>query len=87
MDLRPGAAYDALVGAPAQARHGSLRVSPGNVRASFLISKLVGPLKHGEGKLMPLDPDTGAPAKPSPLPPNFIERVLKPWIEAGAGKN
>jgi hypothetical protein len=87
MDLRPPAAYEALVGRPAQARHGALRVAPGNVPASFLVSKLVGPLKHGEGKLMPLDPDTGAPAKPSPLPPDFVERVLKPWIAAGAQNN
>jgi hypothetical protein len=34
---------------------------------SFLLAKLVGPLGDGEGKRMPLDADTGAPLRPSPI--------------------
>jgi hypothetical protein len=87
MDLRPTASYGALVGTPAQARRGTLRVAPGDVRGSFLVAKLIGRLKAGEGKPMPLDPLTGGPARPNPLPPDFVEQVLTPWIAAGAPNN
>jgi len=36
---------------------------------------------------MPLDPDTGVPIVPSPLPSGFIDGVLRPWIAAGAANN
>ncbi len=34
-----------------------------------------------------LDANTGAPILPSPIPPDFIERTLEPWIAAGAPNN
>jgi len=87
MDLRQPRAYAELVNRSAQGRPGWLRVRPGDPNASFLIVKLVGPLQHGEGKRMPLDENTGAPADPSPLPVGFVEQVLTPWIAAGAQDN
>jgi hypothetical protein len=87
MDLRPLAAYAELVNRPAQGRPGWVRVRPGDPNASFLIVKLVGPLQHGEGKRMPLDENTGAPAEPNPLPGDFVDQVLKLWIAAQAPDN
>jgi hypothetical protein len=84
LDLRPDAAYAELVGAPAEARRGWLRVSPGQPDASFLLDKLRGTLGAGEGKPMPIDATTGAPPVESPLPQGYLERVLVPWIRAGA---
>jgi hypothetical protein len=84
LDLRRDHAYAELVGHPSLVRKGALRVKSGDPAASFLVDKLVGTLGPREGKTMPLDPDTGAPIVPSPLPPGFIERTLKPWIAAGA---
>jgi hypothetical protein len=84
LDLRPDAAYAELVGAPAEAREGWLRIAPGKPDASFLLDKLGGRLGHGEGKPMPIDAETGAPIEPSPLPPGYVEKVLVPWISAGA---
>jgi len=41
---------------------------------SFLIDKLVGSLRFGEGKAMPLDPETGAPLETSRCqPPSSTE--------------
>ena len=87
LDLRRDAAYRQLVGAAAEARKGALRVQPGDPAASFLVDKLEGRLRPGEGKAMPIDPQTGAPSSPSPLPPAFVDTVLKRWIEAGAANN
>lgn len=87
LDLRAGAAYAQLVGTAAEARKGSLRVKPGDAAASFLVDKLAGSLRSDEGKTMPLDVESGAPLNPSPLPPDFIEKILKPWIQAGAPNN
>jgi hypothetical protein len=87
LDLRAGAAYGQLVGTTAEARKGVLRVEPGDSAASFLVDKLAGSLRSGEGKPMPLNVETGAPLSPSPLPPDFIEHILKPWIQAGALNN
>jgi hypothetical protein len=84
LDLRPDAAYAQLVGVKAEAREGWLRVAPGNPDASFLLDKLTGRLGAGEGKPMPIDPETGAPLEPSPLPPRYVDGVLVPWIRAGA---
>lgn len=84
LDLRPDAAYAALVNAPAEARAGAWRVLPGSPDASFLVDKLRGPPGRGEGKRMPIDEDTGVTVEPSPLPADYVERVLVPWIAAGA---
>ena len=87
LDLRAAVAFSQLVGAPAEARKGAVRVKPGEPAASFLIDKLAGTLRSGEGKSMPIDVETGVPLSPSPLPPDYLEKVLKPWIEAGAPNN
>lgn len=87
LDLRPPAAWSQLVGHPAEARKGALRVKPHDARASFLIAKLSGQLEPDEGKAMPIDEDTGVPLNPSPLPADYVEKVLTPWIAAGAPNN
>lgn len=87
LDLRASAAHSQLVNHPAKIREGAVLVRPGDVAASFLVDKLTGALAEREGKAMPLDADTGTPIEPSPLPPDFIERVLGPWILAGAPVN
>lgn len=88
LDLRALSAYEQLVSKPSEARRGGLRVKPGDPQASFLIDKLTGRLGPvQEGKRMPIDVDTGAPVVPSSLPPEFIEKVLEPWIAAGAPNN
>src|SRR5262249_50386411 len=79
LDLRAAAAYSQLVGAHAEARKGAFRIKPGDPLSSFLIDKLEGSLRKGEGKPMPIDAQTGAPLSPSPLPPDYIGKVLKPW--------
>jgi hypothetical protein len=84
LDLRPDAAYAELVNAKAEAREGWVRVAPGQPDASFLLEKLRGRLGASEGKAMPIDTETGAPVEPSPLPPDYIEKVLVPWIASGA---
>ncbi len=68
LDLRAANAWTQLVGAPAEARKGALRVRPGEPSGSFLLAKLKGALSAGEGKAMPIDEDTGVPIVPSPLP-------------------
>lgn len=87
LDLGPDHAYAALVSAPAKTRPGALRVVPGAPDRSFLIDKLIGSLAFGEGKPMPLDPDTGAPPEISTLPADFVNGVLKPWIARGARRD
>lgn len=84
LDLTPGAAHAELVGHVSDVRTSMLRVSAGDPTASFLINKLSGDLNHDEGKRMPLDPETGAPAVPNPVPATFVNDVLVPWIRAGA---
>ncbi len=88
LDLRAASAYEQLVDKPSRARRGALRLKPGDPQASFLLDKLTGSLGPvQEGKRMPLDAETGAPIVPSPLPPDFVEKVLEPWIAAGAPNN
>jgi len=84
LDLRPSHAYAALVSVPAKTRAGAVRVVPREPERSFLLDKLTGTLAFGEGKPMPLDPATGAPPERSPLPPAFVDQVLKGWIGRGA---
>jgi hypothetical protein len=84
LDLRPSAAYRALVRHPAEARRGAMLVAPGDPSRSFLVAKLTGALGPGEGKAMPLDVDTGTPVVPSPIDGRFIHDILERWIAAGA---
>jgi hypothetical protein len=84
LDLRAAAAYRQLVEVPAQARKGASRVKRGDPAASFLLDKLTGHLGPREGKPMPIDANTGVPLDPSPIPSDYIERILTPWIAAGA---
>ena len=86
LDLRANAAYHQLVNCPAKARKGALRVTPGDPLASFLVDKMTGALGPQEGKAMPLDPDSGAPIEPSPVPSAFVERLTE-GIRAGAPSN
>ena len=87
LDLRPPAAYRQLVNVAAEDRVSAVRVKPGAPDASFLVDKLTGKLGRDEGRPMPLDPITGRPTLPSPLPPRFVDDVLRPWIAAGAPDN
>jgi hypothetical protein len=88
LDLSSSGAYAELVNKPSEGRRGAVRVKPGEPQASFLVDKLTGRLGPAqEGKRMPIDVDTGAPVVPSPLPPDFIEQVLEPWIAAGGPNN
>jgi hypothetical protein len=88
LDLRAPFAYRQLVGVPAEmGETRRSRVVPYDVYGSFLVHKLAGPSGAREGKKMPLDPVTGEPLKPSPLPPRFVDDVLAKWIEAGAPDN
>jgi hypothetical protein len=84
LDLRAAAAYRQLVEVPAQARKGASRVKRGDPAASFLVEKLTGHLGPREGKPMPIDPNTGVPVVPSPIPSDYVEHILMPWIAAGA---
>jgi hypothetical protein len=87
LDLRAPAAYSQLVGKDAEMRKGALRVRPGDPATSFLIAKLAGSLQPSEGNPMPINVETGEPFQTSPLPPDYIEKSLKPWIRAGAPNN
>lgn len=87
LDLRPQAAWRELVNHDAAARKGALRVRPGDPAQSFLVDKLVGRLRRGEGKAMPLDPDTGVPSPPTSDQRTFVETVLVPWVAGGAPDN
>ena len=87
LDLRMDAAYAQLVDNPSQVRKGAMRVKRGDPEASFLVNKLEGNLNSGEGKRMPLDDQSGMPIVPSPISGDYVEKVLKPWILAGAPDN
>lgn len=87
LDLRPPAAYKALVQTDAMARPGGPRIHPGDPRRSFLVDKMNGTQGPKEGKAMPLDADTGAPLPITAAHRAFVERVLKAWISAGAPNN
>lgn len=79
LDLRPGAAYGALVSAPAAKAIGKMRVAPGRPLESFLYQKLTNtqgategdPMPKGEGIMWHLPPDAD------------LER-LRCWINRGA---
>lgn len=79
--------WSQLVNHASAERRGAVLVKPGDPDASFLVAKLTGKLRDREGKAMPEDPETGAPLKPVPFDPDFIEQALRPWIVAGAPNN
>lgn len=81
IDLRPAAAWSALVGRDSEERPGTPRVKPGDPAQSFLVDKLTGNLHRFEGKQMPRGKDA------EPVEPEFIEQALIPWIRAGAPNN
>ena len=88
LDMRSAAsAYAALVDVPSEQRRGAKRIKPFDPDASFIIAKLTGKLGDREGKAMPVDPETGAPLRPIPFDPSFVEDVMRPWIAAGAPRN
>jgi hypothetical protein len=85
LDLRPAAAYRQLVNVPAEMGETHLmRIRPGDPDASMIVHKLAGRIGFKEGKRMPIDGDTGEPIVPSPLPVQFVDDVVVPWIQAGA---
>jgi hypothetical protein len=86
IDLREASAYRTLVRRPSELRPSAMLVDPGNPARSFLVAKLTRKLVEGEGKAMPLDPQTGNVLEPSPVV-GFVERTLVPWIEQGAKDN
>jgi hypothetical protein len=83
LDLRRPFAAKELIGQPSDVRKGALLVQPANPGASFLLDKLSGRLAKGEGKKMPLDPQTGAslPETPEQLE---LAAALTRWIQDGA---
>lgn len=88
LDLRPAVAYRQLVNVPAEVGEAHLmRVRPGDPDASMIVHKLAGQIGFKEGKRMPIDVDTGEPIVPSPLPAQFVDGVVVPWIQAGAPDN
>jgi hypothetical protein len=85
LDLRPSVAYGQLVNVPAEMGEEHLpRIKPGDPQHSMIVLKLTGRLGVKDGKRMPIKDDTGEPVVPAPLPREFIEGVLVPWIAAGA---
>lgn len=76
LDLSPGVAYDALVGAEASQHPTKRRVDPGDAANSYLIDKVAGTATEagGSGDAMP---------PPFGLAANEVE-LLTAWIEGGA---
>ena len=88
LDLRTAdSAWSHLVNRPSEERAGAMRVKPGDPDASFVMAKLTGALRDREGKAMPVDPETGMPLRPVPFDPDFVEKVMRPWIRSGAPRN
>jgi hypothetical protein len=88
LDLRRDRAYRELVGVRAETgRVALLRVEPGHPAASLLVQKLTGRGGPGSGKRMPLDPGSGEPVTPSPIPAAWVDEVLVRWIEIGSPAN
>jgi hypothetical protein len=87
LDLREGASYASLVGRPSELRSGALLVDPGHPARSFIVDKLTRKLaRKGEGRPMPLDPQTGNALDPNPVE-GFVWKTLVAWIAQGAADN
>lgn len=77
--LTAGAAYDALVNAPATLRPPLVRVKPGQPAESWLVA-MIGPddaARHGVSRM---------PLATQPLTANQIATIIR-WIEQGAQHN
>jgi hypothetical protein len=87
LDLREKAAYASLVGHPSELRTGAVLVDPGRPARSFIVDKLTRKLApKGEGRPMPLDPQTGNALDPNPVE-GFVWKTLVAWIAQGAADN
>jgi hypothetical protein len=87
LDLRQRAAYGSLVGHPSELRAGAFLVDPGHPAQSFMVDKLTHKLApKGEGRPMPLDPQTGNALQPNPVE-GFVWKTLVAWIAQGAADN
>ena len=81
LDLRAGAAYDSLVGVPATASPGLVRVLPNEPDGSFLYHKLAAKTLG-----TPLSGGSPMPVGPQELTPEHL-RALELWIRAGAPRD
>jgi hypothetical protein len=87
LDLRERAAYAALVGRPSELRPGALLIDAGHPAQSFVVDKLTRKVPpKGEGRPMPLDPQTGNAQDPNPVE-GFVWKTLVAWIAQGAANN
>jgi hypothetical protein len=87
LDLRERGSYRSLVGRPSELRPGALLVDAGHPAQSFIVDKLTHRLAaKGEGRPMPLDPQTGNALDPNPVE-GFVWRTLVAWIAQGAADN
>lgn len=87
LDLRATASYASLVGHPSEMRPGAVLVAPAKPAGSFLVDKLTRKLApKGEGRPMPLDPQTGNVQDPNPVE-GFVWKTLVAWIAQGAADN
>jgi hypothetical protein len=77
MDLRPGAAYNSLVGVTSPAKPGAVRVIPGDPENSYIIQKL-----EGRADIV----GTRMPRGNSFLTEGQL-LVIKRWIQLGAPNN
>jgi hypothetical protein len=87
LDLREKTAYASLVGRPSELRIGAVLIDPGKPASSFIVDKLTRKLApKGEGRPMPLDPQTGNVQEPNPVE-GFVWKTLVAWIAQGAANN
>ena len=62
-------------------------IAPGKPAQSFIVDKLTRKLApKGEGRPMPLDPQTGNVQDPNPVE-GFVWKTLVAWIAQGAANN
>jgi hypothetical protein len=84
LDLRGPASYRSLLGHPSELRANAVLVTPGQPAASFVVDKLTHHLApKGEGRPMPLDPQSGSVLEPNPVE-TFVWPTLVAWIAQGA---
>ncbi len=84
LDLSAAAAYRALVGRETPARMYAIRVVPFSPEKSFLVDKMNGNLGRYDGRRMPLDEWSKEVLPYDAETRAWVERVLVPWIAAGA---
>lgn len=84
LDLSPEGAYRTLIGKETPARAWAIRVVPYAPEKSFLVDKMTGKLGRFEGHRMPIDEYSKEVLPYDDETRAFVERVLVPWIAAGA---